>query len=64
MSCIHCNDTGSLSKDPHGYLDCARCDAAQERAALEGWVRAEAPNCDLIDAWLIYKHGKNVSLTQ
>ena len=59
MSCPHCNDTGSLSKDLHGYLDCAHCDVAEQRAGLEAWALANAKNCDdMTAAWLIYQHGK------
>lgn len=59
MNCKHCNDTGSLSKDLDGYLDCAHCDVAEERAALEAWVIKNARNCDdMTAAWLIHQHGK------
>ena len=60
MNCIHCADTGSLSKDIDGYLDCAHCDVAEERTALEQWVLKHAKNCDDFSAaWLIYQHGKD-----
>ena len=58
MNCVHCDDTGSLSKDLHGYLDCARCGVADERAALGNWLLDNAQNCDDVSAWLIYQHGK------
>jgi ferredoxin-like protein FixX len=59
MKCIHCSDTGSLSKALDGYLDCAHCDVAAERAKLEAWA------FDLITKhgataamWLVYQHGR------
>lgn len=58
MTCTHCNDTGSLSKDVDGYLDCGRCDTAQERAALTAWADKHAPDCPSWDLWAIYQHGK------
>lgn len=58
MNCVHCNDTGSLSKNLHGYLDCPFCGTAEERVAVNIWVDCSAPNADLVDAWLIYQHGK------
>lgn len=62
MTCIHCNGTGSLSRDLHGYLDCTHCDVAAERVMVEHWARANTPNCDPVDAWLIHQHG--VEITQ
>ena len=59
MTCLHCADTGSLSKDVDGYLDCTRCDVAEERTILEHWVLRHAKNCDDFSAaWLIFQHGK------
>lgn len=58
MSCTHCNDTGSLSKNLHGYLDCTHCDTAEERVAVNIWADRAAPYVDQVDAWLIYQHGK------
>ncbi|UOD28751.1 hypothetical protein INH39_25420 [Massilia violaceinigra] len=55
MTCAHCNGTGSLSKDAYGYLDCAYCDVAQERADFE----ADAPEQPtVVDLWLAYQRGK------
>ena len=57
--CEHCNDTGSLSKDIDGFLDCPHCDVAIERAGLEQWARRElAAASGLAAMWLIYQHGK------
>ncbi len=58
MSCPHCNDTGSLSKDLYGFFDCAHCTAAEERTALEAWAKANSVECYSADLWLIYQHGK------
>lgn len=58
MSCLHCFDTGSLSKDLDGLLDCPRCDVAAERAVLEAWAAAQRLHCDLRSLWVIYRHGK------
>jgi hypothetical protein len=62
MSCAHCANTGSLSKDLHGHLDCTRCNVASERALVEHWVRQNTPNCNPTDAWLIYGLGKVAAL--
>lgn len=61
MSCPLCNDTGSLSRDLHGYLDCARCGVADERAALEAWARKQGMRCDVADLWRVYQHGKQAA---
>jgi hypothetical protein len=58
MNCTSCNDTGSLSKELDGQLDCAHCGVADERVMVEVWSRQHAPDCDSFDAWLIYQHGK------
>jgi hypothetical protein len=58
MECVHCNDTGSLSKNIIGYLDCPYCDTAVERARVEAWARRAAPGTGLVDLWTIYQHGK------
>lgn len=39
MTCTFCNDTGSLSKDVCGFLDCTHCPAASERVDLERWYK-------------------------
>ncbi len=59
MTCAHCNDTGSLSKDLDGDLDCIHCDIAQERAGLEAWAaRTRLLYGSESSLWLIYQHGK------
>jgi hypothetical protein len=58
MNCTHCNDTGSLSKDQWGYLDCTHCELAEERMRVEAWGRRAAPMANPIDVWKIYQHGK------
>jgi hypothetical protein len=63
--CTHCNDTGSLSKDLEGDLDCAYCDIATERAALEAWAaRTRLLYGTESSLWLIYQHGKAVQASQ
>jgi hypothetical protein len=64
MNCRHCNDTGSLSKDVIGYLDCPHCGAAEERANLEVWARRNAPSAGIVDLWTIYQHGKQAAASQ
>lgn len=58
MSCTHCNDTGSLSKELWGYLDCAHCEVAEERMRVESWARRATPGVMAHDVWTIYQHGK------
>lgn len=58
MTCAHCDDTGSLSKEWDGYLDCTRCDVATERTQLDAWAAKHAPDCPSWDLWPIYQHGK------
>lgn len=62
MNCAHCNDTGSLSKDLGGYLDCAHCDVASERAKLEAWA-VEMMNQHGATAamWRVFQHGKTAA---
>lgn len=55
--CETCHDTGSLSRDLHGDLDCPHCDVASQRAQLDDWLRDNAPNAHPVDAWLIYQRG-------
>lgn len=62
MSCAHCNDTGSLSKDLLGYLDCTHCGVALECATFENWLRTHHPYVQLVAAWLIYQHGKAAAI--
>lgn len=59
MNCVYCSDTGSLSRDLEGELDCVHCDVAQERAALEAWAARERILYGTESSiWLIYQHGK------
>lgn len=61
MTCSQCNDTGSLSKNLWGDLDCPHCDIADERVAVEKWVRQHTC-ADTVDAWLIYQRGKAAAM--
>ena len=58
MTCGYCNDTGSLSKQAWGQLDCGHCDVALERMRVEAWARRAAPATSAIDVWTIYQFGK------
>lgn len=59
MNCARCDDTGSLSKDLDGELDCAHCDVATERVALEAWARKEGVQYGSeTSIWQVYQHGK------
>jgi ferredoxin-like protein FixX len=59
MKCSHCNDTGSLSKDLDGFLDCTHCDVATERAKLEAWAFELMAKHGATGAmWLVFQHGK------
>lgn len=61
MTCAHCADTGSLSKDLEGSLDCVYCDVADERTALEAWAaKAGVLYGTESSLWLIYQRGKEV----
>lgn len=63
MTCDRCDDTGSLSKDIDGFLDCPFCDASGERAELEKWVLTQGiAGGGLASAWVIYQHGKTAAL--
>jgi hypothetical protein len=63
--CDHCNDTGSLSKDLDGFLDCAHCDIAAERAKLEAWADAQGLDCYYsAHLWQVYQHGKAAAASQ
>lgn len=64
MNCIHCNDTGSLSRSLDGDLDCGHCDVAQERARVSSWAAGIRRQCDTGTlAWLAYLRGKAASAT-
>jgi len=60
MNCTHCNDTGSLSKELDGYLDCVHCDVAEQRAALDTWASTACQHAPSASAerWMIYRHGQ------
>jgi len=64
MNCDRCDDTGSLSKDPEGYLDCPHCEVADERAELERWASKELKKSAGARTWVwtIYQHGKTAAL--
>jgi hypothetical protein len=65
MNCIHCADTGSLSKDLEGDLDCPYCDVAIERVALEDWAaRTRLLYGSESSLWLIYQYGKAAAASQ
>jgi hypothetical protein len=69
MTCTHCNDTGSLTKELWGDLNCAYCSSAVERAALGDWLKQrqradDIGHVDYIDAWTIYQHGKAAAASQ
>lgn len=55
--CAHCADTGSLSKDIDGSLDCVYCPAALQRVGLETWALAENLDVGMSALWLIYLKG-------
>ena len=61
MSCPHCNDTGSLSKERWDFYDCAHCGAADERVQLEAWANREGLDCDTESLWSIYQRGKTAA---
>lgn len=58
MSCPHCNDTGSLSKERFDFYDCAHCGAAEERVQLEAWAEREGIDGDTESLWATYQRGK------
>lgn len=54
--CALCHGTGSLSKTVSGNLDCAYCEAAYERIALEQWYTtiAKSNRFSVLDLmWLV-----------
>ena len=61
--CYHCHDTGSLSKDINGILDCPFCGIARERAELERWALRNGIRTKDGDLWMIYEHGKQAGRT-
>lgn len=60
MICQHCNNTGSLSKDIDGHLDCGHCDTARERADLNAWAAAHLKHVSSASAerWALYLYGQ------
>jgi hypothetical protein len=58
MNCARCDDTGSLSKNDWGHLDCVHCDVAEERMRVESWARRATPHASPVDVWKIYQRGK------
>lgn len=61
--CTHCHDTGSLSKDLEGQLDCVYCKAADQRVALQAWCRDSIPRFSSIStvAWMIFQHAQELA---
>lgn len=55
--CVHCCDTGSLSKDIESSLDCPYCSVALQRVGLETWALAEKLEVGMSALWLIYQKG-------
>lgn len=62
MRCADCNDTGSLSKELDGDLDCSHCGVAYERVVFNKWMHQNQPYVQTAAAWLIYQHGKAAAL--
>lgn len=63
-ACTHCDDTGSLSKELWGSLDCAHCGVAEERTVFDLWLTRELPNVGWVDGWIVYQRGKAAALEQ
>ena len=64
-SCNHCDDTGSLSKSLTGHLDCAHCEVAPERAALNSWAKRTLESTVYEhDLFAIYMRGKAAALEE
>lgn len=65
MKCFECHDTGSLSKDVGGHLDCPHCLAAQQRTELEAWFHSVRNRHDVLDLlWLAFQRGQNEAITE
>lgn len=59
MNCQFCDDTGSLSKDVGGFLDCPHCIAATQRTELEVWFHTVRNQYDVLDLlWLAFQRGQ------
>jgi hypothetical protein len=64
VKCYECHDTGSLSKDIGGHLDCPVCLAAMQRTELEGWYRSVKNQYDVLDLlWLAFQRGQREAIT-
>lgn len=63
QKCTHCDDTGSLSKNLEGDLDCVYCGAALERVGLNAWCRNNIPRgtSQAGAAWLIYRKAQELA---
>ncbi len=60
--CKKCNDTGEVEQ--LGMLDCAHCNVAEDRAALEAWAASlpcSTAERDLL--WLVYQRGREAALS-
>jgi hypothetical protein len=53
--CSTCNDTGSISKDMAGNLDCTSCDAASERTEMGDFLNTLPVMRHYEAAWLIHQ---------
>lgn len=63
MICTHCEGSGSLSKELGGELDCAHCDAAVKRAALNNELKDMDPADHRGRAWVAFQLGRLDGLT-
>jgi hypothetical protein len=64
MICKYCGDTGMLIEFSSRFLDCAHCDAAQERVAFDAWCENEGFEKYRDSMFAAYQHGKEVALTK
>lgn len=51
--CTHCNDTGEIGG--YGYLDCTHCNAAEDRAALNAYVKELGPTTEYDLVWHVHQ---------
>lgn len=56
--CPACHNTGSLSKELTGYLDCTSCDTADQRVQLAARLRYVAPEPGDVRDWAAYQLGR------
>lgn len=55
-TCSKCGDTGSLSGDIDGFLDCVSCDAAQRRNEMRNYLQGLSPLMHAeSEAWAAYQ---------